>query len=183
MYKHILLAVLIGLAAADNTIVKSFLIADTPVDISHLFAFSYEAEFDIYYGTGYTGGVYDGSDAPSSGYNYEKYYLVFNSFAQAGITVEFFGIYELSFNMYAEPWTFHPFEFWALWYRPIASDFDFSTFDLNLYASTYFDCLKFYVAWEEHTVVAGKSFIDWFMDFSGYTPIPISLDDWVYWES
>src|ERR1700709_2321346 len=105
MYKHILLAVLIGLVSAENHIVASYNGAATPVDVTSIFTMSYMYEFDIYYGTGYTGGPYTASDAPTAGYNYEKYFLLFNSFARAGFTVEFFGIYEYSFKGYAEPWT------------------------------------------------------------------------------
>jgi len=93
MYKHILLAVLIGMVSAENHIVASYNGMATPVAVSNLFSFSYMYEFDVFYGTGYTGGPYTASDAPSAGYSYEKYFLLFNSFARAGVTLEFFGIY------------------------------------------------------------------------------------------
>lgn len=97
--------------------------------------------------------------------------------------MEFFNAYEITLNFWAAPWTWNPVEFWTIWYRPIASNFDFSTFDINLYLSTTFECLDFYMTREEHSKVAQKSFIDFFMDISNYMPVPISKSDWMYWEA
>lgn len=145
---------------------------------------SYEYEFDIYYGTGYEGGPYTGSDAmPADGFSYEKYYMLLNSFAEVGYTCEILGLYKWTYRAWAEPWTFHPLEFWLIWYRPIASDWDFSTFDLNVYISSHVNALNFYQTWEEHLKVAQKSIADFVMDFANYTPIPSSADDWKFYDA
>ena len=201
MYKHILLAVLIGLAAAAEKkhTVASYSESATVFDIKYFMKLSYDYEFDVYWGTGYDGGVYinnagtnnyydptandAGVAVPSSGWNFEEYYMMFNSFAQAGVTIEFFNAYEITLSAWFEPWTWYPIDFWAIWYRPIASNFNFSDFDLNLYLGSFFECLKVYLAREEHSKIAVKSFLDFFENISGYTPVPISSSDWKFWSA
>ena len=179
--KYILIAALIGFALCDKHLVKSFNNANDFIDVSHIITVGYEYDIDIYYGTGYESGPYTGADAvPADGFSYERYFGLFDAYAEGGYTVELFGIFEWTQRIYAEPWTFHPIEFWLIWYRPIASDWDFSSFDLNIYVCAFLNVLNFYNTWEEHTKVAEKSVVDLLLDISNYNPVPSSADDWQY---
>lgn len=75
----------------------------------------------MFWGTGYDGGLYDDSDAPSDysdSFNYEKYYLKLAAEGKASVTVEFFDWYRFTPTLYIKPFTMRVLEAWVLWFRP-----------------------------------------------------------------
>lgn len=183
MYKHILLAALLGVAVAGKgKSVMSWTKADTLVANDYI-TLTYDIDADLYYGTGYEGGQYTGSDAPllfKNAFNYEKYFLIVATYLEAGFTLDFMGLYQVTPRIYIEPFTVHPWEQWFLWFRPVSDDYDFSLFDVNIYSSVYWECGKAYLTWEEHLDVFQKSVVDYALLDSNYDLVPDQRADWTY---
>jgi hypothetical protein len=182
MNKHILLAAILVGCATASVGVKSYGDMDT-YTFGNWFSFTWEYDMDLMYGTAYEGGNYTGSDAPvgyEDAFNYEKYYAFAWSWIEGGATFEFFSAYEITPRFYIEPFEVHPWEQWVIWFRPISEDYDFTLFDVNVYSSSYWECCKAYLTWEEHAKVAKRSFVDYAIANGAYDLAPTDTSYWAY---
>ncbi len=112
-------------------------LAGTIVDVPSYIQIDGELDFDISWGTGYEGGLYDSKNsAPeASKFNFEKVFLTLSCGGYGSMTFDFFDIYKIKFTLKGDLLKFNPLEGWFIFYRPEQGALE--NFDLNVRLTSF----------------------------------------------
>lgn len=179
MQKYILLA-LLATCAVTEEVIRDFYTQDHFNHLGYLhygnyFSLDFAQLFDINYGTGYEAGPYEGDDEVVDGFQYEKYYAYFTVDNVLAYKVTFFDYYSYDFKWTTNFLTVHPYEQYFIWYRPEAQDYDWETFDFNIFGSFYWEALRNYATVTESLRTCKWSVLAAILDED--TPYPTEFYD------
>lgn len=172
-----------ALVSGNNAVFSYEKEDDELVSVDGIFKFGYDFNADFYWGTGFEGGLYSDTDAPSGysdSFNFEKYYINIAAKSYISFTVELFEWYRVTPTVYLRPFNVHALEAWVLWFRPESTNWDTDLFDINFYLSSNLAFLKAWLGVQEQVKICGKSVADWIDDSEANSLWPDSYDDDCY---
>ena len=150
------------------------------VNVPNVLKIDYKLDVDAYWGTGYQGGLYSKTGvALANDFNFEKYWLQINSLASAKLIIEFEQFYKLQLTAFFEPFTYHPLELTALFFRPKSTN-SLDNFDICFRFTSLFNALKFYLKIQEQGKVTYKSISSYLASPSTVGLYPTTLADFGY---